>query len=138
MDKFVLDVSMEPIKTESVDLVEYEILEKFRIWLLSEKIKQNALHVRVFKNRVVLTASLETTAEFLNENLGQVFETIRQSDIDTFNDYQAFYRPILNIVSFFGDQKLDIEIGDKKSSDQNLINYRDYIKMIRLKIILKR
>ena len=48
MDKFVLDVSMEPIKTESVDLVEYEILEKFRIWLLSEKIKQNALRVRVF------------------------------------------------------------------------------------------
>lgn len=127
MEKFVLDVSMEPIRTESVDLVEYEILEKFRIWLLSEKIKQNALHVRVFKNRVVVTASLDTSAEFLNENLGQVFEAIRQSDIDTFNEYQAFYRPILNIVAFFGDKKLDIEIGDKKSSDQNLINFMDYI-----------
>lgn len=130
MKKFVMDIVMEPIKFADVEVLQFEIEERIKSWLRANKIKYNNLKVNIFSTRAILIADLETDKDWLESHINDLFKTLGQGDIVYLeNDTKSFYRPILNIVSFLDGDCLHFEIANVKSSDENLINFKERVKI---------
>lgn len=130
MGNFVMDIVMEPIRFESVEVLQYEIEERIKSWLKKNNIDYKNLKVNMYTTRLSIMAEIYTNAEFMKENIISFFVNIREGDV-TYEDTSdiSFYRPILNILAIFDDQIIPIEIMGVKSENKNLINFKNYIEI---------
>lgn len=130
MGNFVLDIVIEPLRHDLAENLHFEIRDKMLHWLSENNIEYENLKVNIYSTRISILAALNTTAEFLNANIHDIIDTIKDGDLVTseFGDI-SYYRPIINILAFLDDECLEFETLGVKSSSENLINFNKYIQI---------
>ena len=124
MNKFLLEFILEPLNIDHIYGIRSDIEAAFRSWIIKCNYDYENVLVAVFKDRIIISANLDSSLDDIMDNVEDFILSLKTHDAMRWNKSSFdFYRPLINLLCFYGDNSIGISLGNLKSKNKTLINY---------------